>query len=248
VKLAAVVASPEMPLGVPLSPPRDTRFDDMDSLTITYVTDPESLREVVPEPLEIDPQRPLARIQILHMGDPEGYGPYNEATQYIPVTYQGAHGDFCRMLFLDNVAPILAGRERSAFPKLGGRPGLMTEDGALVGTLDKGTQRVVTATMAYKWAPMPKDDAMAALLEPVYFVKTVRDVETGHPISIRLVRAQMHDVQLKGAWTGPGRLQLLEHVLAPFADLPVRKIVSANHIVADMRLGLVSPVFDYLKK
>ncbi len=49
------------------------------------------------------------------------------------------------------------------------------------------------------------------------------------------------------AWSGPAALQLGHHALAPVADLPVREIVSAVHIKADLTLGMSSVFFDYLK-
>jgi acetoacetate decarboxylase len=51
---------------------------------------------------------------------------------------------------------------------------------------------------------------------------------------------------VKGAWTAPGRLQLFEHALAPLADLPVREVISATHILTDLTLGGVQAVHDYL--
>ena len=53
---------------------------------------------------------------------------------------------------------------------------------------------------------------------------------------------------MKGAWTGPGALCLAPHALAPVAELPVREIVSAIHIVADLTLGLGRVVHDYLQR
>lgn len=49
-----------------------------------------------------------------------------------------------------------------------------------------------------------------------------------------------------GAWTGPAALELFPHALAPLADLPVRSVVSAVHLVADLTLGLGKVVHDYL--
>ena len=51
---------------------------------------------------------------------------------------------------------------------------------------------------------------------------------------------------VKGAWIGPARLQLFEHALAPFADLPVREIVSASHILTDLTLAPAVVIYDYL--
>jgi acetoacetate decarboxylase len=53
-------------------------------------------------------------------------------------------------------------------------------------------------------------------------------------------------VTVKGAWIGPARLQLFEHALAPFADLPVREIISASHILTDLTLAPATLIYDYL--
>lgn len=53
---------------------------------------------------------------------------------------------------------------------------------------------------------------------------------------------------MKDAWTGPATLDLHPHALAPIAELPVREILSATHVVADLTLRLGKVVYDYLKK
>jgi len=52
---------------------------------------------------------------------------------------------------------------------------------------------------------------------------------------------------MKGAWTGPATLDLAPHALAPIAALPVREVLSATHIVADLTLGLGKVIYNYLK-
>ena len=37
------------------------------------------------------------------------------------------------------------------------------------------------------------------------------------------------------------------HALAPVAALPVREVISATHIIADLTLGLGNVVYDYRK-
>jgi len=54
------------------------------------------------------------------------------------------------------------------------------------------------------------------------------------------------DISVKEAWTGPARLQLFEHALAPMAGLPVREVVAAGHIRVDLILAPFAPGFDYL--
>ncbi|HYP96874.1 MAG TPA: acetoacetate decarboxylase family protein [Mycobacterium sp.] len=54
------------------------------------------------------------------------------------------------------------------------------------------------------------------------------------------------DISVKEAWTGPARLQLFEHALAPMAGLPVREVVAASHTRVDLILAPFAPGFDYL--
>jgi acetoacetate decarboxylase len=42
-----------------------------------------------------------------------------------------------------------------------------------------------------------------------------------------LIEYDLEDIKVRGAWAGPGSLQLNPHALAPVAELPVLEIVSA---------------------
>ena len=68
----------------------------------------------------------------------------------------------------------------------------------------------------------------------------------GSPRILELVDYRLEDVVIKGAWSGPAALDLRPHALAPVAELPVREIISATHILADLTLGLGKVVYDYL--
>ncbi|MEU9014478.1 acetoacetate decarboxylase [Streptomyces sp. NPDC048479] len=233
------------PLVNPAYPPVVPRFTDREYLNIVYRTDAEALRAVVPEPLEIDD--PLVRFEIMRMGDVTGYGPYTESGQAIEVHHEGERGEYLHAMYLDNFPATASGREAGAFPKTVGSPALYVDHGALVGVLDYGTQRVATATMGYKHHDLDPDEATAQITVPTYMLKMVPGFD-GAPQVAQLVRTEITDVVVKGAWTGPARLQLFAHVLAPMADLPVREIVSASHILTDLTLAPVKPVHDYLAR
>ncbi|MCB7413781.1 acetoacetate decarboxylase family protein, partial [Bariatricus massiliensis] len=65
---------------------------------------------------------------------------------------------------------------------------------------------------------------------------------------LEMTRSQITDIQIKEAFRGDARLQLFEHVNAPLADFPVKEIVDAQHILADLRLGRPEVIHDYLKE
>lgn len=232
------------PFNTPAYPLRSTLFTDREYFNVVYRTDVEALRRVVPEPLEVID--PLVRFEVMKMGDVEGYGPYMEAGQVIRVSHNGEEGEYLHAMYLDNVPATIAGRELSAYPKLHGSPRLAVDEGALVGTLDRGSLRVATATMPYKWEPLDHDEAVRQIAAPTFAVKTVTNVLDGSLLQAALVRTQITELTVKQAWTGPARLQLFEHAMAPLADLPVREIMAASHIITDLRLAPVTLAHDYL--
>jgi acetoacetate decarboxylase len=231
------------PLGAPAYPAGRYRFTGREYLNILYRTDAEAMRRVVPEPLTVGD--PLVRFEVMRMPDVTGLGSFTESGQVLRVEYEGEPADYLHAMYVDSLASIASGREISAFPKKFGAPALSVESETLVGTLDYGSIRVATATMGYKHAPLSEEEARAEIGQPTYALKMLPGYDR-RPRILELVRSQITDITIRGAWTGPARLQLFEHVMAPLADLPVREIVSASHILTDLTLGRAAMVFDYL--
>jgi acetoacetate decarboxylase len=82
---------------------------------------------------------------------------------------------------------------------------------------------------------------------PTFLLKIIPHVD-GTARICELVQYSLTDILIKGAWSGPGALQLNPHALAPVADLPVLEIISAVHIMADLTLPLGTVAYDYLTK
>jgi acetoacetate decarboxylase len=232
------------PLGAPAYPSGRYRFTGREYLNILYRTDAEAVQRVVPEPLTV--ADPLVKFEVMRMPDVTGLGAFTESGQVLQVEYEGESADYLHAMYVDSLASIASGREISAFPKKAGTPSLYVDSDTLVGTLDYGTLRVATATMGYKHAPMSDEDAIAEIGRPTFGLKVLPGYDR-RPRILELVRSQITDITIRGAWTGPARLQLFEHALAPLADLPVREIVSASHVLTDLTLGRASLVFDYLR-
>jgi acetoacetate decarboxylase len=232
-----------MPFTSPAYPVGPYRFVNREFMIITYRTDMEKLRAIVPAPLEVT--EPLVKYEFIRMPDSTGFGDYTETGQVIPVTYKGRKGGYTHCMFLNDHPPIAGGRELWGFPKKLANPTLKAEIDTLVGTLDYGPVRVATATMGYKHKEADHAAVQASLATPNWLLKIIPHVD-GTARICELVEYYLQDVTLKGAWTGPAALSLVPHALAPVAELPVLEIVSATHLVADLTLGLGSVVHDYL--
>ena len=232
-----------MPLTSPAFPPGPYRFVDREFLVITYRTDPDVLRRLVPEPLEID--EPLVKYEFIRMPDSTGFGDYTESGQVIPVSLNGRAGSYSHCMFLNDEAPIAAGRELWGFPKKLASPTMHIETDCIVGTLDYGPVRVATGTIGYKHRSADLAAVQASLAAPNFLLKIIPHVDGSLRIC-ELVEYSLEDIQVKGAWTGPAALSLNPHALAPVADLPVLEVVSGLHFIADLTLGLGKVVYNYL--
>lgn len=233
-----------MPFTNPSYPRGPYRFVNREYMIISYRTDPDALRAVVPEPLEIGD--PIVKYEFIRMPDSTGFGDYTESGQVIPVTYEGVAGGYVHSMYLNDDAPIAGGREIWGFPKKLADTALRTEKDALVGTLDYGGIRIANGTMGYKHKALDEAAILKALLTPNYLLKIIPDVDCT-PRICELVRYFLTDVTVKGAWSGPGGLELFDHALAPVAELPVREVLSATHILADLTIGLGEVIHDYLQ-
>lgn len=233
-----------MPLTSPSYPPGPYRFVNREFLIVTYRTDPEALRAVVPEPLTFD--EPLVKFEFIRMPDSTGFGDYTESGQVIPVSLNGVAGGYSHSMYLNDDAPIAGGREIWGFPKKLASPTLAADKDVLVGTLDYGSIRVATATMGFKHRTLDTGPVLQSMLAPNYLLKIIPHVD-GTPRICELVQYELQDVTVKGAWSAPAALELFQHALAPVAGLPVLEVISGVHIIADLTLGLGRVVHDYLK-
>jgi acetoacetate decarboxylase len=232
-----------MPLTNPAYPIGPYRFYHREYLIITYRTDPKKLREVVPEPLQVD--EPLVKYEFIRMPDSTGFGDYTESGQVIPVSLKGRKGGYTHCMFLNDHPPIAGGRELWGFPKKLAEPKLKAEIDTLVGELYFGPLRIAVGTMGYKHKAADLIAVKATLEAPNFLLKIIPHVD-GRPRICEIVEYRLIDIDLKGAWTGPAELTLFSHALAPLAELPVLEIVSGIHIIADLTLDLGKVVHDYL--
>lgn len=236
-----------MPLTSPAFPPGPYRFMQREFIVITYRTDLDALRAVVPEPLEV--AEPLVKYEFIRMPDSTGFGDYTESGQVIPVqlrTSRGVEqGAYVHAMYLNDHPPIAGGRELWGFPKKLASPVLDYETDVVVGTLDYGKICVAKATMGFKHRTLEHAPILAGIAQPNFLLKIIPHVD-GTARICELVRYHMVDVTLHGAWSGPASLELHPHALAPVADLPVREVVSAVHYIADMTLALGTVEYDYL--
>jgi len=109
-----------MPLNDPAYPKPPYRFYNRGFVVITYRTDPNVLRAVVPERPEVVGD--AVAYEFIRMPDSTGFGDYTETGQVIPVRFttpagEVQEGGYVHAMYLDDNSPIACGREIWGFPK-----------------------------------------------------------------------------------------------------------------------------------
>ncbi|MCL9684026.1 acetoacetate decarboxylase [Legionella maioricensis] len=234
-----------MPLSNPSYPRGPYRFINREYLIITYETDMDLLRDIVPAPLEV--AEPLVKFEFIRMPDSTGFGDYTESGQVIPVRFKGKTGSYTHAMYLDDHPPIAGGREIWGFPKKMANPKLEVVNETIIGTLEYGPCRIATATMGYKYETLDVKKIAESMTYPNYLLKIIPHVD-GSTRICELVEYHLAEITIKGAWQGPAQLELAHHALAPVASLPVRRIVNAVHLQSDLTLPYGRVVHDYLAK
>jgi len=242
-----ILKLPSMPAASPSYPFGPYRFIDREYFIVIYESDPDAVRQALPEPLKPIPENHVY-YEWIRMPDSSGFGDYTESGVVIPCFYGDERVNFTAQMYLDDDPPIAAGREIWGFPKKWAQPKLEVIEDTLTGTLGYAGTQCAVGTMTYKHDNMLRDPAKvkAALATRQINLKLIPDVD-GTPAIAQLVVYQLQDITVKGAWSGDARLHLVPHVNAPVADLPIKKIVGARHYVLDLTLPYGEVLHDYLK-
>ena len=113
----------------------------------------------------------------------------------------------------------------------------------------------------YEWIRMPDssgfgDYTESGIVIPCTFEGEVVNytaqmyLDDEPPISAgicQLVAFNLIDISIKGSWISPARLQLIPHVNAPVADLPIKKVIGGKHYIGDLTLPHGRVLFDFVK-
>jgi acetoacetate decarboxylase len=249
-----VLRQASMPIASPSYPRGPYRFINREYFIIAYESAPDAIREAIPEPLEPDGSNTVL-YEFIRMPDSSGFGDYTESGIVIPCKYQGEQVNFTAQMYLDCEPPIAGGREVWGFPKKHANPKLRIASDTLTGTLEYAGQLVALGTMGYKHENLIIDDGDPATDDTKEVIEKLSKTQVnlkliphvdGTLAIAQLVAYKLIEIKVKGAWSGPARLHLVQHVNAPVADLPIRKVITGTHFIADLTLPYGKVLYDYL--
>ena len=233
------------PLDAPLSPPYPFTFRNAEILTLTYRTNPDAVRRLIPAPLV--PTSDWVIVHIYNMNDVEWLGRYGECNVMLGAELPGkAAGAFSPFLFLNSDGGLAQGREVHGQPKKWAEPRVEFRGDLIVGILERNGIEVITGTMGYKQKRGDIGELKAATYDfsTNLNLKLLQHID-GRPAVRQITARTLADVKVHECWRGAGSVELRPNVLAPVYRLPVLETGDAYFWRADFTLVPGKVLHDY---
>ena len=246
-----ILGTHAMPAFSPSYPAGPYYFKRREYLIITYESDPEAVREALPEPLEPTGDRKnLCFYEWMNMPDSSGFGDYVESGSGIIATYKGEPCNFSVQMYLNDEPPITAGREIWGFPKKWGEPKLGVTKDTLTGTLHYDGIPVAVGTMGYKHVSLEAKlaEVKKRHRETQYQPQahTRRQGKASDCRAGRLLPSGCRGPRRVGRAGGPGTVPPRQLPRGP--PCRSKKIISGRHQIVDFTLPYGEVLHDYLAK
>lgn len=210
-------------------------------LNITFQSSQEVIDKLVPEPLVANSQG----LMVINIGTQRiapGYT-YSELILSIPVTYNKMNGSYCFLLYLDEVPPIIAGREIWGFPKYYADFEIEINDrNADAKVLSEGNL-LIEAELEFGNSKMIENSQ-----DPLLFVvKNIPSIEKGRIDVKQLNSLYMSNYTVTKLIEAEAKLSINEISNASIGQIPVIRILNASYTETDFILDYGKIEYDYLK-
>lgn len=239
-----VLGSYTMPINNPLYGKPPFHYKEAESIMVVFRSDPDVISELVPEPMEANPDGLV--VTSINRFNCTGFGRSIEMFFIIPVTFQGEAGSYIPLILLDKDKPFAAGREIWGWEKKLGHLELEEKDGIVYGSAERGGSAVVKASVERSEIGTLEDIAGSA----VYFcVKVIPSVVKDAPPEVaQLTRVDVTEgLNFHTIEKGPAALEFPMSPAGFLHTIPILEILGGFYLTWEQTLGYGTIVHDYLK-
>jgi acetoacetate decarboxylase len=212
-------------------------------LAIMFRTSIDVLRDLVPEPLVVNPYgQMIIYIGALNVVSPVRVG-YLEAGIMIPASDGREEGVYLPVLYLDKALPIVVGREVWGFPKFQADLSLQEEAGVVHARVVSEKTTLMDAVL-HMGAPIPPP-----VLSPgtFFLMKRIPSVTGPSLFDVKqLVTAVLRDENQQEVRPGDATLRLGSTATDPLERIPVIDIIQGVYCTGGFVLDYGRIVYDYL--
>jgi acetoacetate decarboxylase len=206
-------------------------FSDICALTVTFLSDPAVVAEILPPPLEPAAQ-PRASVTVASIGRSNCVGPFEGASVNLACRFRGEEGSYCLTMPMSTDTAVTFGRELYAEPKKLADIALSVAGRNARGTVARHGVRYIEIEGHFETHPQPVGSSSTT--KHYYFKFLPQADGSGLAADPELVCVTHHGRVFRAA-AGEGRITFRESRHDPVADLPVSVIQGASLAESETR-------------
>jgi acetoacetate decarboxylase len=213
-------------------------------MTIVFKSTPEVLKELVPEPLEPNPDN----IVMVFLGSPRaaGLGPYHEAVIAVPAKFRDMSGRYAAYLYLDSDIPIANGREIWGWPKKHAQFTITEANGMIRTTVERGGVEIIKASVVL--AELIKEPEKSPPPPPYFNLKIIPSVKLGAPPEVKqLTITKLENYAVKTGYTGSATLEFGMSPADPLHRIEVVQVLAGYYVQNQFDLPHGDVLYNYLQ-
>lgn len=195
------------------------RFVNAEMLSITFETDVDYLKSILPPPLELTDSTVRAMVgrwQSNCVGDFEG------GALYLPARHQGVEGEYVLAMYMSSDAAIIYGRELFGEPKKQGTTRLHRGRQRMIGQIERHGVIIIDLE-----AELLIDRGPSSTTGANFNIKATPSCTGVGLESDAVLTLAEFDVTLTSEWSGTGSVRLASNPLDPIGDIPVGDVREA---------------------
>lgn len=221
-----------------------TKFVGSEMVAITFRTTPEAIKKLTPEPLVADSTN-LITVVVGLQKVPLMMN-YHEMFISINASYNNKSGGYIPLLYLDEAAPLVAGREIAGFPKVDGEFEITREQDKISVILKRNN----VTLLEFSASLQKKDSLINKKTESIGFViKEIPSADGSLTPALKRLNtytsrnSKSYDYQICGNVSL--KLYASEQNFMP--EIPIIEIIGAVSFKTDFTLDYGNIEYDYLK-
>jgi acetoacetate decarboxylase len=192
------------------------------ALSISFETDPEVQRAILPPPLQ-PADRPLVSVGVFEIGESNCVGAFNGGSINVACKHNGVEGNYCVTMPMDTDFAVIFGRELYGEPKKVATARLQRTGNRFRGTIER-----YGVTYIELEAEMTADlDALPSTASEHFYFKYLPSPDgLGFDSKPKLVQIS-HRGKLDVVQTGTGTVTFRESPHDPVVDIPIVNVLEA---------------------
>jgi len=232
-----------MPVDAPLFAKPPIHYKNVETIKITYETDPDAALDLLPEGLEL-PEPAMAALLFFRYPF-STLGPYDETILAIPCLWNDESRFYIAHIVVNSDIPLTAGREVWGYPKKMATITIEEEGDIIWGKMERPAGNLICSAGIRPETPR-EEPAQAG--GGGLSLRVIPSPEEGAPPSLaELIEVPPRNNVPLESWTGPGWAEYHSNSdLDPWHKLSVKQVLDASYRKYHMELGFGHVIKTYV--